>query len=124
MGSLKAQCGVISDEIFHIWDKVSYHILCSLGPCYVILVIIKLVTILQPQHCGCYDAPPQTVNNGHLMLRSALYNWCPCHKKKQNNCMCTEKIQVKPGVSLLDTKERDLRRNQIYQHIAHLATRV
>lgn len=111
---------------FSIFGTRSYTIFCAhlnhaifdTGKCQ------TCENFIQPQHFGCYDALPQTVNVGYLMLVLALNNWCPCHKKKQHNCMCAEKIQIKPGVSLLDTKERDLRRNQIYWHIAHLATRV
>lgn len=115
MVSLKAQCGVISNDIFSYLEQglipyslFTWIMLCNTGN------YPTCDNVLQPEHFGCYDAPPQTVNVGHLMLLPALYNWCPCHKKKQHNCMCAEKIQIKPGVSLLDTKERELRRNQIY----------
>lgn len=115
MVSLKAQCGVISNDIFSYlgqglipYSLFTWITLCNTGN------YPTCENFRQPEHFGCYDAPPQTVNVGHLMLLPALYNWCPCHKKKQHNCMCAEKIQIKPGVSLLDTKKRELRRNQIY----------
>jgi hypothetical protein len=101
--------------ITYLWDKVLDYILCSLRLFYVAQTILKLVTILLPQHFGFYGdkyKPQHLVNMGYLMLLLILYSWWPYKKKKEHNFLHAERRQIRTGIRLLNVKETGIRRNR------------